>query len=151
MLVVSSLPKKTVTTTNVSAKSAQRKKEFEQFMLPFDKSMGDFYNNLEAYVKKMQENDDYDADKSIIVKMFNDYIKGLKNREKITINLNEIADKINVRVDNLKNKPEPNAILGATVLVQFCAHKYNYDVLEFGFNFCVIKKRFLSSFDRFHN
>lgn len=39
--------------------------------------MGDFYNNLEAYVKKMQENDDYDADKSIIVKMFNDYIKVL--------------------------------------------------------------------------
>lgn len=46
-------------------------------MLPFDKLMGDFYNNLEAYVKKMQENDDYDADKSIIVKMFNDYIKVL--------------------------------------------------------------------------
>ena len=90
----------------------------------------------------------YHLSEALMTQVFNDYIKGLKNREKITINLNEIADKINVRVDNLKNKPEPNAILGATVLVQFCAHKYNYDVLEFGFNFCVIKKRFLSSYDK---
>lgn len=46
-------------------------------MIPVNKSLKDSNKNFEEYLKKMKENDDYDTDKSIFVKILSDYIKVL--------------------------------------------------------------------------
>ena len=46
-------------------------------MIPVNKSLKDSNKNFEEYLKKMKENDDYDTDKSIFVKILSDYIKAL--------------------------------------------------------------------------